>query len=109
MGGCEASVFSEAAEDFGGETGLRVAEANEFEEIRSSGVVSEGCGGCGKVAINGEAKGVTDGWNAANDVGAVDGGCVPGVCGNVDGFGIDFGVTSSFSGNDGQGFVEEAE
>ena len=36
---------------------------------------------------------MTDGGDAVDDVGAIDGRSIPGIGGNVDSFGADFGVT----------------
>ena len=43
-----------------------------------------------KVTVNGDAKGVTDGTDAADDLSAINGGSVPGISGNMNSFGANF-------------------
>ena len=78
-------------------------------EVGGAGIVGEKgwCGG--EVAVKGEAKGAACGGDAADNVGAVDGGGVPSVGGYVDDFNADFGVAAALVGGNGEGFVEEAE
>ena len=105
----EAAIFSEVAEDFGGESGLGVAKAEEFVDAGDAVAVGGGGWKGGQVAVDGETKGAADGRNTADDVGTVDGGCVPGVGGNMGGFRADFGITRALGSSDGDGFVEETE
>ena len=109
VGGIESAFFSKAAEDFGGEFRLGVAKAEEFKEVVDTGVCGEkwGCGG--EVAIDGKPERATYGGYAADDVGTVDSGSIPSICGNVDSFDSDFSVAKTLGGSDSDCFVEEAE
>ena len=78
-------------------------------EAVGSGVVLNHRGEFGEVTVNGETKGSADGGNAADDVGAINGGGIPGVDGAVGRFGGDFGIAGSLINGNFQGFVEEAE
>eukprot|EP00977_Amphora_coffeiformis_P019294 scaffold7139_cov100-Amphora_coffeaeformis.AAC.5 len=61
------------------------------------------------IAIKGELEWSADGGDTADDVGAVNGGGVPGVDGAVDSFDGDLGIARALCDGDGDGFVEEPE
>lgn len=83
----EAAVFGEDSEDFGGEDGLALAEAEEVVEVVHLGVRRWDLGNCCEIAVKRESEGSADSWDAANDVGAINSGGVPGVVGTVNYFG----------------------
>lgn len=86
-----------------------MSKSEEFVNAGNAVIVGSNCWDGGEVTIDGKAKGSPDSRNAADDIGAVDGGGVPSVSGDVDCFGTDFGVAGSLIGGDGEGLVEEAK
>ena len=78
-------------------------------EAAGACVVLNDRGKFGEVTVNGEAEGSANGRDTADDVGAINGGGVPGIDGTMGCFRGDFGVAGSLVDGNFQGFVEEAE
>ena len=73
VGRFEAPVFGQVPEDLDGEEGLALAEAEELVEVVDLDFVWRGDGDGLKVAVDGEAEWATNGWDTADDIGAVNG------------------------------------
>ena len=82
-----------------------MAEAEEVVKVLCLDGVGRNGGNGGKVAIEGKPERATDCRNTADDVGAVDGGGVPGVSGAVDSLAADLAVAETLVDGDGDGFV----
>ena len=63
----------------------------------------------GMVTVHREPEGAADSRYAVDNISPVNGGGVPGICGNMDGFDCDFGVAKAFGSCNGDSFVEEVE
>eukprot|EP00977_Amphora_coffeiformis_P022984 scaffold12015_cov218-Amphora_coffeaeformis.AAC.1 len=72
-----------------------VEKAEEFVQVADVGVRRWYVGDGREVAIEGEPEWSANGGDTADDVGAVDGGGVPGVDGAVDRFDGDLGVAGA--------------
>ena len=88
---------------------MSVAKTKEFKEIVDADVCGKKWRYGGEVAIDGKPERATYGGCAADDVGTVDSGSIPSICGNVDSFDSDFSVAKALGGSDSDCFVEEAE
>jgi hypothetical protein len=71
------------------------------------GLVDGGSGCRTETEVEGKTKGAADGGYATDNISAVDGTAVPGICGSMGGFDEDFVGTAVISSN-GDGFVEKA-
>ena len=72
-------------------------------------VVWRDVGDGGEVAIEGEAERSADRRDAPDDVGAIDGGGIPGVIRAMDCFVGNFEVAASLVDSDGDGLVKKTE
>eukprot|EP00977_Amphora_coffeiformis_P029690 scaffold42357_cov221-Amphora_coffeaeformis.AAC.1 len=104
-----ARTKSPVEKDLDGEDGLGLPESEEFVQVADVGVRRWYVGDGREVAVKGETEWTADGGDTADDVGAVDGGGVPGVDGAVDGFDGDLGIARALCDGDGDGFLEEPE
>jgi len=103
-----ATVQSENLEDFGGESGVGLPEAEVVMNGRK--FTKYGDGRCGERKVERKGKSATDGGDTAWDVGAIDGAGVPSVGSGVGGASENGGRFDATVGRlNGDGFVEDAE
>jgi len=99
-------VQSEDFEDFGGESGVGLAEAKVVMNGRK--FTEDGDGRCIERKVERKGKSATDGGDAAWYVGAIDGAGVPSVGGGVGGASENGGRFDATQGRlNGDGFVEK--
>ena len=86
-----------------------MAKAKELVDAGNTIVIGDRGWKGGEITVDGEAEWAADGRDAADDIGAVNGGCIPCVCSNMGGFRADLGVAGALVGSNGNGLVEEAK
>ena len=97
------------AEDFGDKNRLALAKAEEVVQVVDSVIIWEDVGDGCQVTVKRKAEWLANCQDAANDVGAINGGGVPGVVGAMDGFRGDAGIAATLISSNGNSFVEKVE
>ena len=99
------ALFSEQAKDLFSKLGGGTGETEEGMDV--SGLLLGRSRGWRETEIKREPERAADGWDTANDISAINGAAVPGVCSCVGGFDED-SVGTTVVASDGDSFVQEA-